>query len=106
MNFTNVTIKFKGMRKEEKFTVYPCRTNDKTIKIQSRRRIALIDFEKGNVLLSKGCSNGASFVMLSAFMKPTLLELSNEQLEQLKLGREAMGKISNRDRSVCLLGRA
>ena len=61
---TDVEMKITGMRKPQRFSVYPIGKDDtdKIITIQSETRIGKIDLSSGRGLMSQSHSNGAYFV--------------------------------------------
>lgn len=86
MGTTDIIMKIKGMRKTQNFIVYPIDKDDsaKTIKIQSKTRIGLIDLNTGKGKMSKSHSSGAYFFHLQ--MDPlTSFELSGIDLQALKM---------------------
>lgn len=82
MGTTSFDGKFEGMRKAKDFIVYPMKTGEREITIQSDVRIGTIDLETGQVKLSKHHSGGAYFVHL--YEAAPAGKLSGEQLLMLK----------------------
>ena len=56
----SITMRIKGMRKDQEFIFYPITKDSKSIKIQSDTRIGTIDLD-GNGKMSKPHSSGAYF---------------------------------------------
>ena len=56
----SITMKIKGMRKDQEFIVYPITKDSTDIKIQSDTRIGIVDLD-GNGKMSKSHSSGAYF---------------------------------------------
>jgi hypothetical protein len=60
MVFKHFNLKYSGMRKEQKFTLYPYDGGD-TIKLQSSTRICSVNLRTGEGVSSKAHSNGSYF---------------------------------------------
>ena len=56
--------KFEGMRKAQDFIVYPMKSAEEYVKIQSDTRIGVINLDSGNVRLSPPRKGGSSTVHL------------------------------------------
>lgn len=86
MGTTSFDLKIEGMRKAQDFIVYPISANnDKAeIKIQSDKRIALLNLNTGECKMSQNHAGGAYFHHLQL---DTLVcfTLSNVDLEALRL---------------------
>jgi hypothetical protein len=63
MGTLSIDMKIKGMRKSQKFVVYPITKDSKNLVIQSKTRIAKVDLN-GKGLCSKSHQSGAYFVHL------------------------------------------
>lgn len=63
MGTISLTIKIKGMRKEQEFIIYPVSKEAEKIIIQSDTRIATLNLD-GQGLISKSHQSGAYFVHL------------------------------------------
>jgi len=61
----SIEMKLKGMRKPQEFDVYPMKTGDKEVTIQSSTRIGRLDITTGKGTMSKPHSSGAYFVHLT-----------------------------------------
>ncbi len=88
--FQNVTGKFKGMRKEVEWTVYPHSVNDQEIIIQSARRIARVNLKTGKAVLSK--AGRSHFAGLSDIMGAEIVPAPKEIIKQLN-DLPATGKV-------------
>jgi len=86
MGTTDVEMKISGMRKPQRFSVYPIGKDDsdKIITIQSETRIGKIDLSSGRGLMSQSHSNGAYFVHFQ-MDKLTPFTISESDLEDLKM---------------------
>ena len=86
MGTTDVEMKISGMRKPQRFSVYPIGKDDsdKIITIQSETRIGKIDLSSGRGLMSQSHSNGAYFVHFQ-MDKLTPFTISESDLEELKM---------------------
>jgi len=76
-------LKAKGHRGEQNFVCYPISKEDKTVKIQSSKRIGIFNPEIGLIELSKSRPGGSYFMHLS-FDKLVTIQLSKEENEELK----------------------
>ncbi len=76
-------LKAKGHRGEQNFICYPISGEDKTVKIQSSKRIGKYNPESGLVELSKSRPGGSYFMHMS-FDKLVTIQLSNEDNNELK----------------------
>jgi len=83
--------KFKGMRKQQDFIVYPHKKGEQTIVIQSDTRIGELDLNTCNCRLSASIPGGAYFMHLSTVDKANAT-IKAEDLAQIKaavLGRHS-----------------
>jgi hypothetical protein len=87
--FQSVTGKFKGMRKDVEWTVYPHSAGDTEMMIQSSKRIAKINMKTGKAVLSK--AGKSSFAGLSDMMGATVVDTPKDIMTQLK-DLDATGK--------------
>lgn len=79
----SITAKLGNMRKAAEFTLYP--GDDPTaIIIQSDKRIAQINVETGEGVLSSGMGGHPGFHALSKFLGATEITVSKELCEELK----------------------
>lgn len=60
MGTLDITMRIKGMRKDQEFITYPISKDSTNITIQSDTRIAIVDLD-GNGKMSRPHSNGAYF---------------------------------------------
>jgi hypothetical protein len=105
MKTVNVNMKFKGMRKEQNFTIYPVLKTDTVFLIQSDKKIGRVDLEKKRILISKTISSGAYAPHLYPSMGAKFLDLSNEEIEILTDARNRMADNTNqKDRTITLVG--
>lgn len=81
--FRHVTGKFKGMRKEYQFTVYPAKPDSDHRVIQSDRYIAKVELSTGKAILSKGVANPV-FLHLDPRMGAKLVDCPQTIIDQLK----------------------
>jgi hypothetical protein len=83
---TSIEMKISGMRKPQKFSVYPIGADDagSVITVQSETRIGQINLVKGVGVMSQSHSNGAYFVHLQ-MDKLTPFTLNQSDLEELKM---------------------
>ena len=99
-----VKMKFPTMRKEEEFIIYPCFPTDKIIRIQSDRRIAIVDLDIGEIFLSTGRAGGSYNVHLSAAQGARKHNLTDEQILDLRHARDMMAGKTNADGTFQLTG--
>lgn len=79
MGTVSFTAKFKGMRKEQEFIVYPNPTGE--LKIQSETRCAVVNFD-GSVRVSN----------VKYFMQMTLANTNDDVIENIEELKEAIRK--------------
>ena len=91
--FRHVTGKFKGMRKEYQFTVYPVEAGSDKRTIQGDRYIAKVDLSTGKAILSKGVNNPV-FMHLQPIMGAKLVDCPQTIIDQLKALDEDHGEQS------------
>jgi hypothetical protein len=60
MGTLSITMRIKGMRKDQEFILYPINKDSTNLKIQSDTRIATVDLD-GNGKMSKSHQSGAYF---------------------------------------------
>lgn len=90
--FKSVTGKFKGMRKENKWTVCPVSNAAEHERyIQSSTRIARVNLETGTAVVSKYRSGGAYFIHLSEALGAQTVECPQNIIDQLKAFDEENG---------------
>jgi len=83
MIFQHIICKLGNMRKEVEWTVYPFEQGDIDIKIQSDRRIAMVNLVTKKAILSRSMmSNG--FHALMTEMGATYVDCPEEVIDQLK----------------------
>jgi hypothetical protein len=99
-----VKMQFPTMRKQEEFTIYPCKPFDQIIKIQSDRRIAMVDLDVGEIFLSIGRTNGSYIVDLSHARGARRHKLTDEQILALRRARDMMAGKTNIDGTFQLTG--
>lgn len=87
--FQSVTGKFKGMRKEVEWTVYPHDKGATEHIIQSSKRIARVNLDTGKAILSK--AGKSHFAGLSDMMGADIVPAPKDIIDQLKK-LEATGK--------------
>lgn len=102
MKFVSVDMKFKGMRKNQSFTIYPVLVTDETFLIQSNQRIGRVNLELKQIYLSKGRSNGSYGIDLCDYRGAKMLDLSDEQCDELAKAKLDMASGTNSDRSFTL----
>lgn len=76
MGTISFTAKFKGMRKEQEFIVYP--NPDDKITVQSESRFGYVDAKSGQIIFATNCSCGALFAA-----RPKKTDII-ENIEELK----------------------
>lgn len=81
MGTLSITMRIKGMRKEQEFILYPINKDSTNLKIQSDTRIATVDLD-GNGKMSKSHQSGAYFHHLN-FDKLTPFAFSNSDWNQI-----------------------
>ena len=104
MKFIQRDFQFQGMRKPQSFVIYTCKSSDVTILLQSDNRMMRVSLDTGKALLSENKSSGAYGHDLSESRGAKVIELTLEQLEQVKEMRDKMAPQTRADNSVILIG--
>jgi hypothetical protein len=81
----SIDMKLKGMRKAQEFDVYPIKTGDREVTIQSETRIGRLDLTTGKGYMSKSHPSGAYFVHLT-MDKLEPFEFSSSDFSKVKKG--------------------
>jgi hypothetical protein len=93
MKNKDITLKVANMRKPQEFTVYPNGTSEKYIMLQSDKRCAMLDKETNKFIITTKNYNYPMFAMLQH--DRVLVELSSEQIEEIKRSYNALSNGSN-----------
>lgn len=104
MRFVNANFKFNGMRKEQEFTIYPCKADSDLIQIQSDTRIAAVCFSTKTITLSKSFPRGAFIIHLKKELGATTFLLNDLELQTLKDMRDKIAGKTNSDGSFTIVG--
>jgi hypothetical protein len=103
MRFVTEYFKFQGMRKEQDFVIYPCKSDDSTIWLQSDNRMLKLDLTTGEGMLSKPTRNNG-FHSVMEFLGAKKITLAKEELERITKMKELMAGRTNKDGSFTILG--
>jgi hypothetical protein len=102
MKFVNITIQLGNMKKPQDFTLYPVTHGAKTVSIQSHQRWATIDLETGKGRINKrGHQYANSWSMIH---NPLDIQLTEQQLEELKKAVKTMIGRTNADGTFTIVG--
>lgn len=104
MKTVKENFKFKTMRNEQEFIIYPCLITDETLMLQSDKRIIRISMVNKRGIISKQIQNGAYSQHLCEEFKPSVIDITEEEMEKLKSMREKMSGHTNKDRTITLVG--
>lgn len=92
--FRTVFGKLGNMRKPVEWTIYPARKpGERVVIIQSDNRIAAVNLDTGDTVLSDGKGGHPSFQKLSELLGATKCICPSELLEQLRQQPEQVGPV-------------
>ena len=94
--------KLGNMKKPARFVVYPRKTGDATVLVQSDRRIAQITLADGKGIISDGKGGHPGFEKLSAFFGGTDFQCPPDLLKKLNSIPEGDGTVSLTAKTVVL----
>jgi hypothetical protein len=77
-------LKLGNMRKAQEWVIYPMKSEDTTAIIQCDNRIAKIDLETQQALLSSGKGGHQGFIMLNESLGAKVVPCPPEVVQQLK----------------------
>ena len=92
MNIKRLDLKLGSMRKAQDFIVYPAsRDEGSKVLIQSDKRIAQIDIETGEGMLSDGRASHPGFIELMKIRGAKPIKVDAEVIEAIKAARPKSG---------------
>ena len=92
MNIKRLDLKLGSMRKAQNFIVYPAsRDEGSKVLIQSDKRIAQIDIETGEGMLSDGRASHPGFIELMKIRGAKPIKVDAEVIEAIKAARPKSG---------------